>query len=401
VIERLIPLMMLLALAACDSGVRETGWPVRRDSAGVAIVENSAEATFSLDRWSVDSALDLRIGDAGDSTGAAFSGITAVVALPTGEIVVLDRSTQEIRYFSATGSFLRSVGRAGDGPGEFRSMRLIPALRYDSLIVMDGSRSRFTVVRHNGEMVHSRSARPVTGQPLGWLALGRLITRNTVLVGSARETRVVSQPFSVLAAHLESGLVDTLARDSLLSVVSNSSDGRTTINQIPFTVAQSAAAGNGSIYVARGRTSDIEVYDSAGRFSRKFTVHAGDQELLGHEFESAIESLAKFAGDPPAARGAFNSIPPVRTLPVWTNVLVDYSGLIWVERYRRTTAQPWLWSVFSPQGDALGSVEVPRDFAMRYIGEDFILGTWRDEDRIEYVQRHRLQRPKPARTALR
>ena len=46
------------------------------------------------------------------------------------------------------------------------------------------------------------------------------------------------------------------------------------------------------------------------------------------------------------------------------------------------------WLVFNPNGEGLGSVDMPPDLDVWQIGHDFVLGVWQDEHEVEYVRRH-------------
>ena len=50
------------------------------------------------------------------------------------------------------------------------------------------------------------------------------------------------------------------------------------------------------------------------------------------------------------------------------------------------------WEVFSPAGEWLGSVRTPARFTVFEIGEDYVLGSWRDNMDVEHVQVLRLKR---------
>jgi hypothetical protein len=69
------------------------------------------------------------VGRAGDQSG--------VVLLDDGRIVVADGSANEIRVYDARGARLSTLGRTGDGPGEFRGVRGITAFGRDSLLAWD------------------------------------------------------------------------------------------------------------------------------------------------------------------------------------------------------------------------------------------------------------------------
>jgi hypothetical protein len=75
----------------------------------------------------------------GEETGPGYVGTpVGVVERSDGTWVLADREDQNrLKVFGADGSFLRSVGRAGDGPGEFRTVNHIALLGADTLEVYD------------------------------------------------------------------------------------------------------------------------------------------------------------------------------------------------------------------------------------------------------------------------
>jgi hypothetical protein len=78
---------------------------------------------------------------------------------PSGEIVIGDRSDKDIKIYSPAGSRLRSIGRPGEGPGEFLS--LMGAQSYgDSLAAYDFLLRRLTIFSEQGEAVRALTINP-------------------------------------------------------------------------------------------------------------------------------------------------------------------------------------------------------------------------------------------------
>ena len=69
-----------------------------------------------------------------DSSGGA-------IRLSDGRIVIANRMTHEIRYFDSTGTWIRSSGRKGQGPGEFSDPFYIQPLRGDTFTWATSGRS--------------------------------------------------------------------------------------------------------------------------------------------------------------------------------------------------------------------------------------------------------------------
>jgi hypothetical protein len=73
-------------------------------------------------------------------------------------------------------------------------------------------------------------------------------------------------------------------------------------------------------------------------------------------------------------------------------LLVDSEGNLWVADYSEERDDEGTWSVFDPEGRFLGTVETPTGGRVHQIGDDFVLGIWRDELNVEYVRLYELMK---------
>jgi hypothetical protein len=100
----------------------------------------------------------------GDPT-KVFGRIWDIVVGPSGDVFVLDNLSLDLRWFTADGEFLGSAGRAGGGPGEFRSPMSV-ALRRDGLVeVLDMAHRRLSrfAPSERGLLLRSELTIPVFG----------------------------------------------------------------------------------------------------------------------------------------------------------------------------------------------------------------------------------------------
>ncbi|HET8649909.1 MAG TPA: hypothetical protein VFL95_07705 [Gemmatimonadales bacterium] len=101
----------------------------------------------------VDSLPSLSIGVAEGTPALELDRANSALRLADGRIVVANSGTDELRFFDSTGASLASVGRNGEGPGEFSGgMTLYPGSG-DSLVVYDAGARRFTVTDRDGHYV--------------------------------------------------------------------------------------------------------------------------------------------------------------------------------------------------------------------------------------------------------
>lgn len=140
--NRLTPLLLLALLAACsaDKPPRVTA---RIDTLPGGIVRTLSDAPVgwsdSADAWKLVLTHEIQPPE-GDS-GELFDPQDLAMN-ERGEIFVKDQKPSVIKVFDAAGNYIRSIGREGDGPGEFRVAFL--AVRGDTLITQDPQNSRIT-----------------------------------------------------------------------------------------------------------------------------------------------------------------------------------------------------------------------------------------------------------------
>ena len=129
---RLTALCLVLVLLGC-SGER-VSQAVARDSAGIHIVEHSPPDWSRLS-WSLADSPTVAIGTMDGEEPYQLHTVSDAARGGNGQILVLNTSTAEVRVFDANGRYLRSIGRRGRGPGEFRYPTEIRVLAGDSVMV--------------------------------------------------------------------------------------------------------------------------------------------------------------------------------------------------------------------------------------------------------------------------
>jgi hypothetical protein len=89
--------------------------------------------------------------------------------------------------------------------------------------------------------------------------------------------------------------------------------------------------------------------------------------------------------------------------PAFDQIYIDRTEHTWVRhphsRYRSDyrfssirLPHQWTLDVFSPAGEWLTTLKLPQSLEMNEIGEDYILGVWKDEMDVEYVRMYSLDR---------
>lgn len=150
-----------VAILGCGNASPGMDTAVRVDSSGVELVANGPE-----DRvlgWEFERVLAL--GGADDGPESFFNVLEAGVRFgPAGRIYVLDAGNHRVRVFDASGDHIRSIGREGGGPGEFRFPGSLTVDAWGSITVYDfGQRAWIRFDSSGAFLDQSPEPRAVTG----------------------------------------------------------------------------------------------------------------------------------------------------------------------------------------------------------------------------------------------
>ena len=185
--------LVVLALAACVPA--EAPWTrAVPDTVPRMVYERIAEPDR---RGTVRLVRDLVIGDAeGEDFNYVLGGRAHVSADEAGVMFVVDPMNQRVQVFDPSGEYVRTLGRAGEGPGEF-AFPLAAAVSGSRVFIFDSQRSRMSLWERTGELVWDRAANLFPGYlvaPTVGLADGSWLSR-------FRNPRVEGMEF---VAHLSS-----------------------------------------------------------------------------------------------------------------------------------------------------------------------------------------------------
>jgi|GEM_PF-3756490 len=167
-----------------------------------------------------------------------FADIGGVAITSKGVIAVVDRKVQNLRLFDSRGQLLQKLGRAGQGPGEFRAPHTIVATARDELWVVDMQR-RLSVFAPAPSGYAFQLANPVDGGIRGICRVrGQLVanaastTESTSmrLIDSAGRSlrnfgRLYSSPNAMINFQFAEGLVACDEASGIIVYASNAALG--------------------------------------------------------------------------------------------------------------------------------------------------------------------------------
>jgi hypothetical protein len=434
--------VLLLALAvtltiACDAPADDdaAGFTVR-DSAGIALVHSAAPAA-NAPRLALRE--ELRIGVVEGEEHLQFFRVFDVAMAADGRLYVANAGSNEVRVFERDGSYVRSLGRTGDGPGEFRfTGRLL--LDADTLIVIDGQLSRATLFDTTGAVVRTEPLRygtlsvsPLRHTQDGWIValddyrgwpyqvgvayqdttrlafVAELATTNPAATDRAPTDRAPTDRMTTTRAPGPTQIVDVL-RPRTYGIQSPS--GTMTANTPLWEPRQEYAAdglgrvhiSHGSPYVIETWTADAEGARLVRRLTREHAPVAVGNALVDRYFaeaETYFDTTSQRGHEFDIGRAAQlgrRPLPHATVLPALGRVRTGHDGSIWVERpdlvedplkleWTRAGPQPSHWDVFDPDGRFVGTVELPTGYRINSVTATSAAGVVRDELDVEYVVR--------------
>jgi hypothetical protein len=391
-----VALLLLLGCDGVGSGGR-TSFQAR-DSAGVRLAENTG-APGALG-WTVEDAPLVSISD-GDEAGGPLFQVTDAMRLRDGRIVVASAGTHEIRIYGADGRLLRVVGRAGEGPGEFRAPFWLGRLGGDSIAVWDAALRRFSVFTPAGEFVRGVSPSGLQGvfpKAVGVLPGGRFVLASSTssqVLPPPGQARRDTAAFVVIDA--DGTVADTLGRfpgEEMIAVGTPATGFL--MRPLPFGRQTVTAIRDGRVYVGTGDRYEIASFDSAGGLRSVFRADRPSVPVTGEDVREYRRTLVTLGGDAQSnAQSAklLEDAPVPATMPPLTALEVDSVGNLWVQDPQKPgDTRGSLWTVLGPDGRAQGTVRVPAGLIVKEIGTDWVLGLVVDEDQVEHVRVYRLTR---------
>jgi len=380
---------VVLAVAAaslsCKGEPDPPGWVVR-DSAGVQVVESSSPQWGDVSPWTVDTVPVVDLAASGSGSPHDFMSVRDVRRLTDGRLVVLDEGLDEIRAFGPDGEFVTSLGREGDGPGEFRRPQRILPFRGDSIVVWDFWLLRITVLGPQLELGRVESARDAgvrLSRDLFWSGDSTFIGTEYRIDPDDQLLGHYRRPMQISRVSFESGRRDSLA---MLAGFEGYSFERGDARP-PFAKSSVAALRGTHVVAGDADAMEFRIHDSSGALRQIVRVPEYDLSIPPGQRARELEALLQ-PGAPPVLRSVRDQMAVPDKRPAYSTLRVDALGYLWASRYRAVGSFDGgeVWEVFSPEGAWMGSVGTPPRFEVFDIGSDYLTGVFRDDLDIEHPQ---------------
>jgi hypothetical protein len=295
------------------------------------------------------------VGRAEGSGPDVIGAVSALEVDTTGRIFVLDGQAQEVRVFGREGNHLKTFGRRGQGPGEFRGAAGLNLSPEGNLWVWDPGNARYSEFTPEGHLLRSVSRR-VLGVVFPWR--GELHGRSALIDWGLDFPQMNSSMdfgrltvFYPIRVDLETGGVDTLP--NLTFEASSDYEFRVPFRPgLNFHVSES-----GELWL--GKTGEYTLY--------RRTL-AGDTTLVLTRLEVVPMSVTPAERDSVLAlpdplgdqRGRLQADWIPQTKPVHSRIITDGAGHLLVFSRVAEHEAGTIVDVFRTEtGEYLGQVDLP------------------------------------------
>ena len=376
-----------------------------RDSAGIEIVENHAPAWPAGQPWTIDPEPEIVVTD--DS--GRLDWTAGLARLADGRVATFSYTNKQLFIFGPSGGLSRTIGREGEGPGEFSAPEGMHYLSPDTLVVWESFVETIHHFDTAGTLLSERSVN-----------YARLMEHGATF---ADPLRLVLPDGSILMGVRDAPAGAPEQDCSHLSMTGSFQDQEgiplpgehlvridTDYAAHPFGCSRriplKAVGGDPlSVYISNNR-DEVHQRSLDGRLVRIIRRTTEPPPVTDRAWEAELENLERIreARGIGVETGSGGERPRRTGYLAITGLLVDTEGYLWTKEWSESeSGLPDQWSVFDPEGVWLGFLPVPpnpqpmdfflcTEFDPCWVDRDFLLMIRRDELGVERVEGYRIRR---------
>ena len=361
--------------------------------------------------WTISAAPVVSVGGPDEREGYLLHQVIGTTRVSDGRIIVADIGSSELLFYDSLGVHLRTIGGRGEGPGEFQRIMQLQRLLGDTLLVLS-YRPGLTWLSPEGDYLRSERVEwpNVAGLPCrlaetNWFVLddGSIVTLLEDNFGFDPCPPSPDPPWrqtGLLArATAFDGIFDTLGIFPATE--------RNSPNYRAYGHSLTLAFGPSQVYVGDTASEEILVLNLRGDTLLSYPT---PWPAVPIPPEARQEDVRRFE-QPDGTVQTGNPYLYPDTYPLVGRLLADEVGFLWVMAYppvlkpipapmfespaalTLTTEEGGaLWRVLQPTGEVAAELRTPPGFFPFEIGEDYVLGVWKDDLDVQAVHLYLLTR---------
>ena len=348
--------------AGCGQSGSEWAGSISRD-AGVVVVKNPIEPKYGSEVFSLEE--ELSIGESEGSDEYMFQDVTGITVNGDGDIYVLDSEAKHVKVFDRHGQYLRTFGKAGEGPGEFPLPRSIECMPWEEIIVSGFNRISYFDLQ--GEYLRSLPmsiVRPLRPQhDTDGNILGLVIDREKEVYALQKFDKDLNLLVSFTDSPLPTSGEYRTKRSLFFPILR--------WDMLADTQVVCGYAGEGYV---------IKIFDGVGNLMRRIEKEC---DLVEVDQENAEEQLKDLPAQVRDSYFAPKYYPPFRALST------DDQGRVFVITYETTPDEEgYMFDVFDAEGIYISKIQMKS--SPRVFKNDRMYTIEENEDGFHVVKRYRI-----------
>lgn len=362
---------------------------------------------------------ELKVGSVDGAEEYTFGNILDVLPTADGGLLVHDDQAQLIRFYDSTGTYVKTLGAKGQGPGEYEQVNGITVLPSGEILVWDGTGGRINRYRADGTFINQFRLGVTT-----WFTSNALHSDDAgniyhwAPIGEDPE-RPLQHRSGLLRVDTLGAVLDTIEYQEYgpapASLEAVSPDGRMRSRTIvpfqPYSLTSllrsgGLATGYGSQYrfvIQHPGAKPRVVVRETAPVPVSETERSERRAQIEQNFKRMVPTWTWTGPDIPTTKPAFNAIRVARDGSLWVSVPSVGEPIPEAELapvtpppnggpapVRFTTRERALFDVYAPDGTLRGRIALPPRTRLMQIGSTHAWGTLRDADDVDYAVRFRI-----------
>jgi len=318
---------------------------------------------------------DLKIGVVEGDENYMFNIITFLAVDDEENIYVADVGEDHVKVFDVNGEFLRVVGRAGQGPGEFGRIMDVQINAKNELMVIDGGHRKILYFSQDGEFLRSMDLGVIIGRIRGMWSTGSWRLYSDSYGNFYIRAAIFNRPklhFELFKIDSDMNRLTTIAKTLEWDPLEGLNPDRP--GQLYCQVMD-----NGCILYGYPRSYELQIFNPEGKVMKKI-IRDYDPVPLTEAEEAEREESRKTAGKK-------TKFPPYH--PAFSYLAADDEGRIYVRTWERPdSGEGYFFDIFDNEGKYIA--RIPFNFRPRELKKGKIHSIEEDEEGYRFVKRYKV-----------
>ena len=349
----------LILLVSCQQQKAEWKGTIEEVD-GVTVVKNPKEPMYGEDVFSLEE--ELSIGESEGREEYMLSEVGSIAVDDEERIYVSDRKETHIKVFDKNGVYLITIGRKGQGPGEFERISGMQITQQKELLVFDMRIRRISFFSLDGEFIRLKSIGEIQALEL------KMNSKENFIVDS-----VLLDPRNFLA------VTSLKIFDSNLKLIATiyTSDPKDVLTPfLPFMVWTLYKIDN--IVVGYNNTYEFQVLEPEGKLIKKIMKEYFPVKITEEERKERLKQLQQ---------SEKKEVPEF--YPAYLNFTVDDDDRIFVQTMERPkNKKGYYYDVFDSEGKFI--VKIPLKIRPRIWKKNKLYSIEEDEEGYQYIKRYKV-----------